>query len=162
MSSSIARDETASASAAWRPPTLGSVDLGLLARHGEWVRRLDDAARLAELEPRLARDIGAAPCADRRPEGFGVYPRPLWGVGLAPQPVHAHSPPWSVAATERPPAAPRSRPARGGPMLGRADPVSAGATFQPFTGGVSRRPSFNRSQPPASMAAPQRRKPRSQ
>lgn len=66
---------------------------GLLARCREWLRRRDDAARLREMDPRLARDIGVAPGGDRRPEGFAVDPRPLWGVGLTPWPVDAR-PPW--------------------------------------------------------------------
>jgi hypothetical protein len=76
----------------WGLPSLGSALRGLLARYGDWVRRLDDAARLAELEPRLARDIGAAPGGGRRPEGFAVDPRPLWGIGLTPQPANGQSP----------------------------------------------------------------------
>jgi chromosome segregation protein len=65
---------------------------------------------IAELEPRLARDIGAAPGGERRPEGFVADPRPLWGIGLTPQPVNAHAP-WSATAGRRPPAATRPRPA---------------------------------------------------
>jgi uncharacterized protein YjiS (DUF1127 family) len=112
VSYSIALDETASASAVsagWRPPTLRSALLGLLARYGAWMRRRDDAARLAEMDPRLARDIGAAPGGERRPEGFAADPRPLWGIGLTPQPMDGHAP-WSAAAGH-PQATTRSRSA---------------------------------------------------
>jgi hypothetical protein len=59
----------------------------LLVRCGDWLRRRCDAARLRGMEPRLARDIGVAPGCDRGPEGFAVDPRPLWGIGLTPQPT---------------------------------------------------------------------------
>lgn len=59
----------------------------LLARYGEWLRRLDDAQRLREADPRLAQDIGAALGCDRPPEGFAADPRPLWGIGLTPGPT---------------------------------------------------------------------------
>ena len=60
---------------------------GLFARCGGWLRRRDDARP-------PARD-GAAPGARHRrrpglrpcPEGFAVDPRPLWGIGLTPQPM---------------------------------------------------------------------------
>lgn len=87
MSHSIAQDQTASASAEWRPPSLASATLRLLARYGAWISRRDDAARLAEMDPRLARDMGALPGPDRRPRGFAADPRPLWGIGLTPRPM---------------------------------------------------------------------------
>jgi hypothetical protein len=68
--------------------------LGLLARCGAWLRRLNDARALRGIEPRLARDIGAAPGCDRCPDGFACDPRPLWGIGLTPQPMDV-APPWS-------------------------------------------------------------------
>jgi hypothetical protein len=66
----------------------------LLDRCSAWLRRRDDAARLHEMDPRMARDIGAAPGRDGCPQGFAVDPRPLWGVGLTPQPTET-TPPWS-------------------------------------------------------------------
>jgi len=57
-----------------------------------WFRRMRDARTLQALEPRLARDIGAIPVRSP-PAGFVVDPRPLWGIGLVPQPTNAH-PPW--------------------------------------------------------------------
>jgi uncharacterized protein YjiS (DUF1127 family) len=65
---------------------------GLLARCGGWLRRRSDAARLREMDPHLARDIGVAPACGPCPEGFAVDPRPLWGIGLTPQPMAPHSP----------------------------------------------------------------------
>jgi hypothetical protein len=65
----------------------------LLARPLGWLRRVQEVRALRALEPRLARDIGAAPARDRPPEGFVVDPRPLWGVGLTPQPSDV-LPPW--------------------------------------------------------------------
>jgi hypothetical protein len=91
MLHSLAQDKITSDATGWGLPTLGSAVRGLLARYGAWVRRLDDAAKLAELEPRLARDIGAAPGGDRPLEGFVADPRPLWGIGLTPQPVDGRS-----------------------------------------------------------------------
>ena len=79
------RTDTAPGSAA-RP--------GLLARCNGWLRRRNAAAQLRDMEPRLARDIGVAPACDPCPAGFAVDPRPLWGVGLTPQPMGA-APPWS-------------------------------------------------------------------
>jgi hypothetical protein len=64
----------------------------LLARCGDWLRRRNDAARLREMEPHLARDVGVAPGCDRGPEGFALDPRPLWGVGLTPRPTDVRSP----------------------------------------------------------------------
>jgi hypothetical protein len=67
----------------------------LLARCAAWLRRVTDAQRLSELEPRIARDIGAAECPDRYPKGFAVDPRPLWGIGLTPMPMDT-LPPWKA------------------------------------------------------------------
>jgi uncharacterized protein YjiS (DUF1127 family) len=67
---------------------------GVLAQCRDWLRRRDDAARLREMEPHLARDIGAAPSCNRGPEGFALDPRPLWGIGLTPRPMN-ETPPWS-------------------------------------------------------------------
>jgi hypothetical protein len=92
MSQSIARGGVASERTSWKPPSLGSAARGLFAWYGERVRRLRDAETLAELDPRLARDIGAAPGCDRCPEGFTADPRPFWGIGLTPQPVDGRSP----------------------------------------------------------------------
>lgn len=58
-----------------------------LARAVRLLRRMHDARAIQALEPRLARDIGAAVRSDCRPDGFTVDPRPLWGVGLTPQPT---------------------------------------------------------------------------
>lgn len=66
---------------------------GLLARCAAWLRRAVDDPCLHEVEPRLARDMGATPAGDGRPEGFAADPRPLWGIGLTPQPMET-DPPW--------------------------------------------------------------------
>jgi uncharacterized protein YjiS (DUF1127 family) len=66
----------------------------LLARYSAWLRRRIDAARLRELDPHLAHDIGITPAGGGHREGFVVDPRPLWGLGLTPQPTEV-SPPWS-------------------------------------------------------------------
>ena len=68
---------------------------GLLARCGAWLRQLSGNLQLREMEPRLARDIGAAPPSNVCPEGYAVDPRPLWGIGLTPQPMET-DPPWSA------------------------------------------------------------------
>ena len=65
---------------------------GLLGRCGAWIRRLKDAQSLSEIEPRMARDIGVPPGRNRCPEGYGVDPRPLWGIGLTPQPTAPYRP----------------------------------------------------------------------
>jgi hypothetical protein len=62
------------------PPTGARGDL--LARYGARMRQRIDAARLRELDPHLARDIGITPAGGGRPEGFAVDPRPLWNIGL--------------------------------------------------------------------------------
>jgi hypothetical protein len=74
--------------------TAGAVGRRLLARCGDWLRRRNDAARLRDMEPHLARDIGISPRGGRAPKGFAVDPRPLWGVELTPLPT-ATAPPWS-------------------------------------------------------------------
>lgn len=66
---------------------------GFLQRCIAWLRHRDDLAWLREMDPRMARDMGATPASDR-PEAFAVDPRPLWGIGLTPQPTET-SPPWS-------------------------------------------------------------------
>ena len=66
----------------------------ILARYATWLRRLNDAQSLHEIEPHMARDMGVAPGADRCPEGYAVDPRPLWGIGLTPMPGD-ELPPWS-------------------------------------------------------------------
>lgn len=66
---------------------------GLLARCAAWLRRAGDISGPQEVEPRLARDMGATPAGDGRPEGFAADPRPLWGIGLTPQPMET-DPPW--------------------------------------------------------------------
>jgi hypothetical protein len=58
----------------------------LLAQYGEWLCIWTDAARLREIEPHMARDIGVAPGLDRCPEGYAVDPRPLWGSARPPAP----------------------------------------------------------------------------
>lgn len=65
---------------------------GLLARLRAWLRRREGAARLREMDPAQARDIGVPPGPDRPPEGFAVDPRPLWGIGLVPRPMDAAPP----------------------------------------------------------------------
>lgn len=66
----------------------------LLARCGAWLRRVNHAAALPEMDPRMARDIGVSLRADHGPEGFAIDPRPLWGIGLTPAPMDT-LPPWS-------------------------------------------------------------------
>ncbi|MBD0274982.1 MAG: hypothetical protein ICV73_24035, partial [Acetobacteraceae bacterium] len=74
--------------AATTPAAAIAAGRGLLARCADWLRCRSDAARLREMDPHLARDIGLVPdCGDRGPDGFAVDPRPLWGIGLTPQPV---------------------------------------------------------------------------
>jgi hypothetical protein len=68
--------------------------VGLFTRYRRWIARRTDAQRMRELEPRLARDVGLPPGQDRPPEGYLVDPRPLWGIGLTPQPLDI-VPPWS-------------------------------------------------------------------
>jgi hypothetical protein len=89
-------DITLSASDVGRTAGAQSVALGrgLLARCGAWLRHRNDAARLRDMEPHLARDMGVAPVCDGCPEGFAADPRPLWGIGLTPLPTSV-SPPWS-------------------------------------------------------------------
>jgi hypothetical protein len=50
---------------------------------------LIDREHPGELEPRLARDIGVSPSGNGMPEGFAIDPRPLWGIGLTPEPIGA-------------------------------------------------------------------------
>jgi uncharacterized protein YjiS (DUF1127 family) len=62
---------------------------GLIARwqtrwQNRWQRRI-----LSQLEPRLACDIGIDPILDDGPSGYRIDPRPLWGIGLTPQPIDA-------------------------------------------------------------------------
>lgn len=59
----------------------------LAARCGDWMARLGGAGDRHEIEPRLARDMGVAARCNHRPAGFAVDPRPLWGIGLTPQPA---------------------------------------------------------------------------
>jgi hypothetical protein len=61
---------------------------GLPASVWQWA----DRRRLREIDPHFARDIGVAPGWDRAPEGFVVDPRPLWGIGLTPQPMEHITP----------------------------------------------------------------------
>jgi len=60
---------------------------GFVWRSMTWIRQAADRRHLREMDPRLARDIGVARGWDRPPEGFVVDPRPLWGIGLTPQPA---------------------------------------------------------------------------
>jgi uncharacterized protein YjiS (DUF1127 family) len=78
----------------------GAAALGILARCASWLRRMDEAAALREMEPHRARDIGIVPGRDRAPDGFAVDPRPLWGIGLTPQPTEV-IPPWSRGGRPR-------------------------------------------------------------
>jgi len=59
----------------------------LAAHCREWMRKSNAARSCREIEPRMARDIGVAVGRDRHPAGFAVDPRPLWGIGLVPQPT---------------------------------------------------------------------------
>ena len=93
MLKSLVQDKIASYEIGWSLPSLGAAVHRLLARYGTWVRRRNDAARFAEMEPRLARDIGDVPGCASRPECFAVDPRPLWGIGLTPQPLDRRWPP---------------------------------------------------------------------
>jgi hypothetical protein len=74
----------------------------LLDRYGAWLRRREDAARLREMDGRAARDMGviAFRASHDAPQGFAVDPRPLWGVGLTPQPMDV-SPPWAAGRRGR-------------------------------------------------------------
>jgi hypothetical protein len=72
--------------------SLAVVRDGLLARCRAWLARRDTTARLRDLDPHLARDMGVAPCGDGCPEGFATDPRPLWGIGLTPQPMDTQPP----------------------------------------------------------------------
>ena len=65
-------------------PSAGSILGAILARYGAWLDRLDQADRMREIEPRLARDAGIPAGADRCPDGWVVDPRPLWGIGQTP------------------------------------------------------------------------------
>jgi hypothetical protein len=66
------------------PAALSSGLIDRLLSH----RRLRQNARiLRELDPHLALDIGAAVPLNPRPANFAVDPRPLWGIGLVPQPI---------------------------------------------------------------------------
>jgi hypothetical protein len=79
--------------AAATPAVAIAAGRGLLARCAYWLRCRRDATRLRDMEPYLARDIGLDPgCGDRGPEGFALDPRPLWGVGLTPQPMDTRPP----------------------------------------------------------------------
>jgi hypothetical protein len=60
---------------------------GLFNRLVSRRRGRQDARILRELDPHLALDVGAAVPLNRRPAGFLVDPRPLWGIGLVPQPI---------------------------------------------------------------------------
>ena len=50
-----------------------------------WLRHRRTLAELQDASPEVRRDIGLPPAADPVP-GFSVDPRPLWGIGLVPQP----------------------------------------------------------------------------
>ena len=67
---------------------------GFAERFLAWLHRRDVAALSREMDPRMARDMGATPASDRGPDGFAIDPRPFWGVGLTPRPPGT-TPPWS-------------------------------------------------------------------
>ncbi|MDI3305636.1 MAG: hypothetical protein QJR07_00930 [Acetobacteraceae bacterium] len=90
MSDQIAVPFLVPASRRTARPTAGAE---LLARCAAWLRWISDDSCPHGMEPRLARDIGATPAGDGRPEGFAADPRPLWGIGLTPQPTET-DPPW--------------------------------------------------------------------
>ncbi|MCU0946171.1 MAG: hypothetical protein MUF65_12490 [Rubritepida sp.] len=75
-------------------PRSGLSAMALLKRYGAWLRRINDARALREMDAARARDIGATPGWDQAPAGFAADPRPLWGIGLTPQPMDGTAP-WS-------------------------------------------------------------------
>ena len=61
---------------------------GLFTRWRQWLTQLSVRWQAEALDPRMARDIGAAP-GNPMPEGYICDPRPLWHIGLAPESIHS-------------------------------------------------------------------------
>jgi hypothetical protein len=66
--------------------TRARLDLAAYCRR--WISRCLAGGHIDALDPRMARDIGAFQ-RNPMPEGYLVDPRPLWGIGLVPEPIHA-------------------------------------------------------------------------
>jgi hypothetical protein len=66
--------------------TRARLDLAAFCRR--WISRYLAGGHIDALDPRMARDIGAFQ-RNPMPEGYVVDPRPLWGIGLTPEPTHA-------------------------------------------------------------------------
>jgi hypothetical protein len=63
-----------------------------LARYcRRWISRYLAGRHIDALDSRMARDIGAIR-HDPMPEGYAIDPRPLWGIGLIPESIHASQP----------------------------------------------------------------------
>jgi hypothetical protein len=69
--------------------TRGRLDLAAYCRR--WISRCRAGSHIAALDPRMARDIGAFQ-RNPMPENYVVDPRPLWGIGLIPEPIHTARP----------------------------------------------------------------------
>jgi hypothetical protein len=67
-------------------PTRARLDLAGYCRR--WISRYLAGRHIDALDPRMARDIGAFQ-RNPMPEGYIVDPRPLWGIGLVPESIHA-------------------------------------------------------------------------
>jgi hypothetical protein len=66
--------------------TRARLDLAAYCRR--WISRYLAGGHIDALDPRMARDIGAFQ-RNPVPEGYVVDPRPLWRVGLIPEPIRA-------------------------------------------------------------------------
>jgi hypothetical protein len=69
-------------------PGQARVRLDLASYCRRWISRYLAEGHIDALDPRMARDIGAFQ-RNPMPEGYVVDPRPLWGIGLIPEPIHA-------------------------------------------------------------------------
>jgi hypothetical protein len=66
--------------------TRARLDLAAYCRRG--ISRYLAGGHIDALDPHMARDIGAFQ-RNPMPEGYVVDPRPLWGIGLTPESIHA-------------------------------------------------------------------------